>query len=123
MLETVVSGILLAFITGITLLAYKHPAGYRNVVLIISPVGVGVGLGALTVDLFSILSNTSGGLLVAQEFPSATLASFSDELTSIRDLSARGLWGLAIALASAAYLTFLWFLPAMIGSKTQTSLK
>jgi hypothetical protein len=109
MFESIVSGLLLAFISGSTFLAYKHPEVYRRMIMRVVPLAVGLAIGSLVVVLLGILTNSDAVATYAKEFPTRTLASLSNELSDIHMYTAGGLWGIAIGLALAAYLTFLWF--------------
>lgn len=119
MFETIISGIILAFVSGVSFFAYKHPIGYRTLVVrLISPVSVGLWLGGLLVSLLDIRMNAGALVAIAEEYPNSTLTSHTQRLTAILDYSTLGLWGIGIFLASAAYLLFLWFLPLLTRAKS-----
>ena len=51
MFEAIVSGLLLASISGISFLAYKHPSGYRRLLNGLAPVIIGLAIGGMAAAL------------------------------------------------------------------------
>ena len=45
MIETIISGLALAVVSGLTFVAYKHPDGYKRIVKFIGPVCLLYSLG------------------------------------------------------------------------------
>jgi hypothetical protein len=111
----VIVPVVLAIISGITFIAYKHPKGYKKILTAITT--------PLVVVVTSIIASNVGGIVITANQLSWQLAKRPDE--KITDLSiyinnlqnSVNYAGLTImvALCVAGYLTFLYFLPDILG--------
>ena len=114
MLETIMSGMCLASISGLTFLAYKHPPAYEKIAVklmvvffsvIIVAIAVAGTLGYLIVDHL-----TDGTLEVGE----AVRQSAIDELLYLRSVLYWSGLTIVISIASMMYLGFLGFLPSLL---------
>ena len=101
-----ISGLIVAFITGITFLAYKHPVAFKRlyfpvfVVLLL----VGVGFGAWNAAISATLAALKN-FIQTEQFQAATLKAHTLDSP---------LWYSWAFMGMVAYLVFLLWLPNII---------
>lgn len=115
MIETIISGLVLAIVSGFAFLAYRHPTGYRMIVtfvaLICSLPTIGYAafhLGMLRTGIRILgedATRTQGDMI---EVYKSSVESLNANLTTLT-------WVLGVTAAATLYLAFLWFLPRIIG--------
>jgi hypothetical protein len=115
MIETIVSGLILAMLSGLTFLAYKHPDGFRRIGLILALPTVLLPFCYIVWQLGSIysgirllgekVSQTSGDKV---EVFRSSIESLNNHLTCLS-------WAVVFTLAVGAYGAFLWFMPQILG--------
>ena len=122
MKETLIPALILAAISGLTWVAYKHPKGYEKIMFALYVfIGLPVGWFIGTVfELIFCLSALRGATQGAEETPTPLGPLVSIPLDIIQDVyvpfSKLG-WILFITVAVYAYLTFLFYLPKILGLK------
>lgn len=114
MIETIVSGLVLAMLSGMTYLAYKHPDGFRRICSVLAPLAV---LPFLYI-VFELGSIHNGIRLLGEEVTRVS----GDKVEVFRFLTKRLndnltclSWAVVITLAAGAYVAFLWFMPQILG--------
>ncbi len=115
MIETLIISLVLAAISGLTFIAYKHPDGYKNLATPMLIVGLMIALVSVATKmggLWWLIGNIAEELvkkpdqsLADVEFTIRRLAESKDDIQKI----------LAVALPTIAYLVFLWHLPNVLG--------
>lgn len=108
-MEALVVGLVLAFVSGLAYIAYRHPSGYAKIwpwVWVVLTVGY---IAALTWS-FAVRA-TKNALMQFIESPREDKA-----LVAVNGLELPDLWILGIYLASFFYLFFLAHLPHILGS-------
>jgi hypothetical protein len=114
MLETITAGLVLAAVSGITYLAYKHPAAYGKIYW---------PLSALNLIIFTIIASYMLGV----QHASTQLVTLVDasKLTQLQEAMNRLMyrwWVVAGAYFGATlYLTFLSFLPKLLEQEKKES--
>jgi len=113
-METVIGGLVLAAVTGLAILAYRHPEAYRFIGRILMlAVGV-IGLQQILFAYGALRSDTRTLQKLLEEQPEMALrivaGSVSDAYTSIQFISL----AVAITFAIEFYLILLWWLPAIL---------
>jgi hypothetical protein len=108
MLAALISGLAIAILTGLTILAYRHPAGYKK---------LGIALMAiLTVGIFAILLWDSAIEATVNElrtfFKDGSALQVGEAVTKIQIPMS---WAFGIWAGSLFYLMFLFFLPDILG--------
>lgn len=114
-MEPLIVGILLALLSGITWIAYKHPAGYRKIFVSIELIVI---LGASTMLTWNI----------ALDFAYANLSQFVESGKHDEALAARDnlqvpqllMW---LVLGICAYLLFLLKLPEILDDNRKKTTK
>jgi hypothetical protein len=99
--ETIASALILAFISAVTFVAYKHPKSYHRLYLYLAVVALAL-VGAATIWN---ASNSRALLAVPMDTPGY------DAIRERIDALAAPLWTPLVAFALIAYLIFLSFLP------------
>src|SRR2546425_3280488 len=108
MLETVAAGLLLAAVSGITILAYKHPLAYRKLYY---------PLIALTIMTYLLITAWSAGV----SHTHARMLRFIDlskwpEADALVDTFTPRWWVWStICFGSLFYFAFLYYLPQLLG--------
>jgi hypothetical protein len=118
MVETFVLSLVLAALSGLTFVAYKHPRGYRKMS---KPLALSVSLLAI-----AVLSFTLGGTLAAigtlkdhlDVFPDQTLKSEEYCINGLYDDRNLALVVLVVTAATLGYLYFLSCLPRILEYQT-----
>lgn len=105
--EGVAAGILLALLTGLTTLAYKHPKGYARVHEIFWRV-LFVAFGIYSVFIFGVKFG------VSTMWPFIDAGKFDQARTAGPDLWSF-IYAWAIFIALVLYLSFLRYLPKLVG--------
>lgn len=115
MIETIASGLVLAMLSGMTYLAYKHPDGFRWIscalippILILTVFYIIAKLGGIHGGIRLLgkeAARSSGDKVEVLRF---SIESLNDDLTTLY-------WVAGILLAALAYLVFLWFMPQILG--------
>lgn len=121
MVETLVISLILAALSGLTFVAYKHPRGYRRISI---PLGVVVLMLAIWV-----LSLTSGATVSSigslkedlDHFPDRTLKSEEFSINSLYQCRNRMIVVLMVTVATLGYLYFLSCLPRILECETNTT--
>lgn len=115
MIETIISGILLASISGVTFLAYKHPKGYSRLYWFLMPV---------TTIAFAWVFSHDRGLFDAKEvlvqfIPQPIDWQCVNDALDKKVLT--GSWTMPAQIAIWVYLTLLLFLHRVISDKARRS--
>jgi len=118
MVETFVLSLVLAALSGLTFVAYKHPRGYRRISI---PLGRSVLLLAI-----AVLSFTLGSIFMAigslkdslDDFPDQTIKSAQFTVNSLYDDRNLALVVLVVTAATLGYLYFLSCLPRILEYQT-----
>ena len=105
MIQTLLSSLIVAMVTGLTIIAYKHPAGYRK---LYSPINIACGLVT-----FGYASYSIGHTLGFYEALSGVLALNKSPFISPKDESAP-FWWILIPVLASAYMLFLKSLPLIL---------
>jgi hypothetical protein len=106
-METLLSGIALAALTGATYIAYKHPAGYEKLFYL---------FGATIVLAFAVGGTWDFAVSHTAMRIDEVLAFSNTKLISQTTAKLKIPWPYPVALAVACgYLTFLAFLPNLLG--------
>jgi hypothetical protein len=109
-METIFSGLLLAAITGLTALAYKHPEGYAKIHKVLS-----------IILLLVVLSITSWNAAIDTFIVRILRASKSVDMSQIErvgdNLKVPFSWLVLGFMGIYGYLLFLDFLPSIVATK------
>jgi len=110
----IVAALIVACLSGITFLAYRHPPAYQRVLSAVTPVAVGLLIGGILLSIYAIfvLSGILNEDLVAK--PQSPLDHFQSTVTELYWVARNLVWTLVVAAAISAYLTFLYFLPRIL---------
>lgn len=114
MADPIVSGIVLAIISGLTFVAYKHPAGYRRIISLFAP-----GLCILFVMLIMTYSidiavSIRSMAATAAETQTNIITVSGERIKSLNLVLTKLTWLLAISGAVSLYLVFLFGLPYIL---------
>jgi len=111
----VIVPIVLAIISGVTFIAYKHPKGYKKILTAITY--------PLAVVASSIIASNVGGIVITANqlnwqltnHPKGNIADLSIYINNLQN--SVNYAGLTIvgSLCVAGYLTFLYYLPDILG--------
>jgi hypothetical protein len=114
-LETVGGGVVLMAVSGLTLVAYKHPAGYQRIVTGIAvPLVIGIGI-IVAFNIGKIMASIDFLDSKVSRSPDDPIGTVADSIREVRDairVAKRVYW---IAVVVSAHLAFLWFLPQILG--------
>jgi hypothetical protein len=122
-LETLAAGVVLAAISALTVVAYRHPQGYRRIAGVFLTLGLFYSWGRIASDLGGINANIqylADAVQPAQ--PSMDMIRFVVVRLAANYSDLR--WTLVITMVSLVYFVFLLFLPRVLGllpsTKTRT---
>ena len=113
MMDALFVSLILSAISGCTFIAYKHPAGYRRIIDAIRPHTfwllslVGWFIGSITSSSRHLKQSLSEDPKHTSESVSYSINSLYSDVTII-------IWAIGIAVVSAPYLTFLYYLPRFL---------
>jgi hypothetical protein len=113
-MESLYVGLILAAISALTLIAYRHPKGYRNISPFIAFPVLIVAVGVFAYSMGSMQSLIKG-LKDEVNKPSETTAHmvgyYSDRLDTAFHLQT---WTMSISVIILSYLVVLYFLPKIL---------
>jgi DMSO reductase anchor subunit len=115
MIETIVGGLILAVVSGLTFLAYKHNDGFRKILSVLAIPAVLLPLFYITFQFASI--HTRIRLLgeKASEASGNTVEVFNSSIEKLNSDLTCAQWVLVISLVVWIYGAFLWFMPQILG--------
>ena len=115
MTHTLIVSLVLAAVSGLTFIAYKHPGGYKNIATPMIMLGLMITLVLVTYNISSLwwgvgilseeLAKRPDQSLKDTQFTIERMAKSRDSVEKI----------LVVALPSLLYLIFLWHLPKVLG--------
>lgn len=111
--ESLLLGLILAGVSALTLVAYRHPRGYRNIAPPLLGIGLVWALGRAAWDFGAVNTNIEllGERLQTPNTSVEVLKSQASYLANnFRDLK----WTVSITAIVTAYLAFLFFLPKIL---------
>lgn len=113
-MEALIVSLVLAAVSGLSWIAYRHPKGYRRIVGTAGP-AVLVLLVLASIWLLGGLMSAANLLHEAlQENPTADLQSERYAIESMANTWRTIRFAFSTAFASGAFLAFLWFLPQLL---------
>ena len=125
MINTLIGGLIVAAVSGLAVVAYKHPKGYEKI-LIASFFFIGFPLG-WSLTTYSELSNNLDTLKCAAEIGEKTPAPLGplvtiplERIQAVSDSLSKLACILIISVAVYVYLIFLCYLPEILNLKVDT---
>ena len=106
---------MLAAISGLTFIAYRHPNGYKKLVTPMLILGLVITLGILLGAMTTLLNGVSRMAEALARNPDLSLKEVRSTITMLvedKDVIQKII---LFAVPSVAYLTFLWHLPKIVG--------
>lgn len=117
MIETIASGLVLAMVSGLSFIAYKHPAGFGRLFFPIANVITSVAAGLCVWALLNLALAASVISHLATEFPDKPMSTIAQNASTVVD-SLKSLAVIVIVYVIVmAYLFFLRQLPKILGIK------
>lgn len=122
MTDRLIAGLLIALVSALTVVAYRHPRGYRKIAGAVLPLLFIYGFGRVAGDLGSMNAGIQSLTERAQQQePSIEMFRFTIQMLAghYTDLK----WTLLIASLTLTYMVFLIFLPnilEMLPEKAET---
>ncbi len=115
-IETLIYSLIVAAVTGLSFIAYKHPNGYKKIFTSIMPLAIMALLMVLALNLGKLHSSIriAGEMLL--ENPDATIQSASFSITSMNNSLDNILVVVVVGLFVIGYLFFLYKLPSILRS-------
>jgi hypothetical protein len=114
MLESIVGGLLLALISGLTFIAYRHPRGYRRILSVLLPLLLMLALGDVAWRAGSISASLEYLDRGTRSSPVIKLSDVSETIQAMQKDWGQVGTDLAISGGAIAYLLFLVFLPQIV---------
>lgn len=118
MVDSIVTGLLLAAVSGITFIAYKHPRGYRKLLRLIFIIGLSICSGLIGWMVAVKVSATT-----ARRITTNNALGFEDRLDqlpeAINGLNDNLLYPVIGLSLVVLYLKFLQHLPQLLGLPTE----
>jgi hypothetical protein len=121
-METLVTSLILASVSALGLLAYKHPNGYQKVGLVLMLLIGAVGLQSILFNYNELRGATRFLQKYLEENPEKPLHFVSYSISTAYGAVQTISWAALIVLASEVYLLLLWWLPAITGHKPEENL-
>ncbi|WEN13871.1 hypothetical protein PY254_11520 [Rhodanobacter sp. AS-Z3] len=118
MIETIASGLVLAMVSGLTFIAYKHPAGFGRLFFPIANVISSVAIGLCARALLEIAFAASIISHLAKDFPTRPMSDIAQNASTVVDSLKSFGFVVTIYLVVMAYLFFLRQLPKILDSTT-----
>ena len=116
-MDALLSGLVLAAVTGVTFIAYKHPTGYQRLFALISTLG-GAVIFLLVGYVAGEVSYAIGYLTqMLKDAPETPIKSVDDVINSLDTAIARFNRGLLIAVIAWGYFVFLTYLPKILAEE------
>jgi len=116
MLNTLLPGLLLAIISGLTYLAYKHPKGYQKIFYILLPISFFVPFIITAANLGGAHSSIQRLAEDLARNPSRPIQEVSHSITALRQNEYTVHVTLVVGAIVIGYLTFLFFLQRILGA-------
>ncbi len=113
MLESLLSGLALAAISAITLIAYKHPKGYANFLPNLILLVFCVPYGIVIYSLLTAYLESSVIVNVIKIHPDSLIVTHSDAIQNIEQFASYALIATAVSIVAVVYLFFLAQLPKL----------
>lgn len=117
MFESLLSGLVLAAVSAVTFIAYKHPHGYVKLFPHLTIAVVAVLLYIILMALLTAFSNASAITHLIGKYPESTIEIHAESIKKIELFASYALISIAIGFAVAIYLLILLYLPKYVGSK------
>jgi hypothetical protein len=114
MRDTLVGGLILAFISGLTFLAYKHPKGYRKVAYVLSTVAFGLIGSRVLLKVFLIDNDIRHLTSLLKIRPQMELGDVKEYIDQLEQSTLGITRTLGVGAVFLGYLVFLWFLPKIL---------
>jgi len=111
MIETLLVTLIVAAITGLCILAYRHPAAYAKLYIPLVLIGTVVFAG---VALWSIALDLSELSISRLEIPSEYMVEIR---STLGDRKVPFMWAFLVLLAYISLLAFLMFLPILLNDE------
>ena len=113
MTDRLLAGLIIALVSALTLVAYRHPRGYRKIAGVALPLLFLYGLGRSAGDLGAMNANIQNlAERVQQQEPSIQMIKFTTEMLAKNYTDLK--WTLVITALTLAYMVFLIFLPNIL---------
>ncbi len=120
--EGLVVGLVLAAVTGISVVGYKHPAGFRRMVKAAVPaffIAVSFRVAWVASGINAASNSLSRRLL---ETPETPLLNIEYSIQSLGESVSDGIETFWFTLAVIVYTTFFWFLPGVLAAPSEAKL-
>ena len=121
MLETTVSGLLLAAISALAFIAYRHHDGYRKIIDPFIRYGFGIPFGLIISWLLAtyIDANTLESAISIR--PDAPIKEYAETVQKIKGYMELSFWTIGATIVATFYFGFLLYLPEILGLKEKDS--
>jgi len=116
MLTTFLSGLLLAIVSGLTFVAYKHPKGYRRIFWMIVPLFAILFVGNVLTYVIEIAVGIRqlGKNAVKVETELGKVSVWASFIESLNDNLTKLTWIVAVSFGISLFLLFLYALPSIL---------
>lgn len=113
--ETLLATLIVAAITALAIIAYRHPAGYKTIARYLITLTLGFAVAIILFELGRLQWSTEVMRKVLEESPDLPIRSLASSIT--RSYDAVVTIGRAALFVGAveAYLALLWWLPQILG--------
>lgn len=115
-MKTLVVTLIAAAITGLTFIAYKHPKGYQRIFNILLPISIIAPVVIIVANLGGASSNINHLAKELASEPNQPIQEVSFSITNLQQNERTVIITLAVGVAVIGYLTFLFFLPRILGA-------
>ena len=117
MIESLIVGLVLAGVSAVTFVAYKHPGGYARMYLWLNIATVSISWGLCFYNVLDVVGSALVINHLVSVMPNSQLSSIADQASKLRySLKIIG-WTLFVATIILGYFAFLKFLPLVLGIK------
>ena|SRR2546421_537687 len=113
-METFIAGLLVASISGLALLAYRHPPGYKRLYIILM---IAISAAYLLIGLWDIACEISYGQVITFLKDNA----YDDARSAVRRVQINLVWTSLAAVGAYVYLNFLLYLPKLLENNEELS--
>ena len=111
-METFISGLLLAAVTGLAIIAYRHPSGYKKIFIFLF---VTVGVVSLGISVWDLAVEIGFGQVIP--FLKTDSDGYDKARAAIRTVQINLGWLFLGTVATIIYLNILYFLPKILSGE------
>ncbi len=113
-LATIISGLVVLLVSGLTFIAYKHPLGFREIARPLIPAAIIGSLGYIAVTITLVCSGVRSLAKQAVGTSGDKIEVYRYMIEDPNRYLTYAIWGTVIILGVWIYMTFLWFLRQII---------